>query len=100
MNWENCKKCPKDICATGISRKTKESYARGNILKTPEVSIRPICLVKTYYRIDYHKEDAQVCNCFTLYEAVDYILVNIELSFESLLYYTKFKNEINNAHNS
>lgn len=107
MEWENCKKCPEYVCNTGTYNKRVDpktevvlSYQRGNILKTPEVSIRPICLLSRYYRIDYYKEDAQVCNCSTLDEAVNYIIERIDLSFESLLYYTKIKNEISNAHNS
>lgn len=91
------------VCATGIRYKSKETYTRGNILTTPEISIRPICLLNTYYRIDYKRKDAQVCDCFTgptLASAIDYIIEHVDLSFESLLYYTKIKNEITNAHNS
>ena len=101
MKWEDCKKCPEFVCSTGVYNKSVigevVSYARGSILKTPEVHIRPICLLKDHFRIDYlfvlKADREQKFN--SLQEALTYLVENVKLSFESLLYYTKIKNEIN-----
>jgi len=97
MEWGDCKECPKFVCDSGIYNRTKEIFTRGNILKTPEVSIRPICLLKDHFRIDYwfiSKTDREQ-KFNSLQEALIYLVENVELSFENLLYYTKIKNEIN-----
>lgn len=105
MKREDCKKCPESICESGIYHKRIDpktgniiSYKRGNILKTKEVSVRPICLLGDHFRVDptikVNSKNPFLPNHFILIEAVTYIIDNLDLSLETILYYMKIKNEI------
>ena len=106
MKWEDCKKCPESVCYTGIydvvidpKTGSVDCYRRGSILKTTEVSIRPICLLYTSFRIDPAKGKPDyvypfLVNHSTLLKAITYTIDKSDLSLESLLYYMKIKSEV------
>lgn len=92
MNYENCKKCPKELCKPRFS----------NIFNDNTYCIVPPCsaLFKDITRSKYFLSDDVLADPLhatkfnELIQCITYMIANYNLSLESTLYLTKIKSHI------